>query len=261
MATIARLYLFDIDTAYHTHISRSSADVLDTVDFTNDLVHWARILNFDHLQDLNLAPWVSNFDEEDISVTIMHLVKVLQDSMDLNVYIDFTNCMPMFPQIEVHRPSDKLSNEKEKAKAKAVIELFVQDRKTETAQNCIKSMDVAMQQHMYLRKLHETMIELVRKLGNADPFDRNIYVGDRSSKVKATLTYFSIMLDFWTHETSGICGFLIDIRKLLSEEIARVTEETATVANDAPAETDPFGKCKKALLKLVCEVVVFVARV
>lgn len=229
-----------------------------TADFTNDLVHYAQILQSNKLQDFNWPTKTSKFDGDFTTTTITIIEEVLQDAIDLSTFVDFSDCEYLFHRLQHHLPKDKLPDEEDEAKTKVVVEHFVRDKAIHMVERCIQSIDIAVQQHTYLRKVHEKTSDFVRKLGNTNPFDRDIYVGDRSSKAKASLTYFSIMLDLWAHETVGVCHFLVDVRKLLLEENKRAAEEKARVANDATARTGPFGKCKKALMKVLYEVAVLV---
>lgn len=166
LALTTGLYLNHPDTSQSFRIPGLSADILVTANFTNDLVHHAQVLHSSQLQDFNLATTTSSFDEDCAIVTIGHIDENFKDTMDLSTSVDLSDCEPLFDKVWYCRPNDQSPNEAGEAALQAVIGRFVHDTATGTVKHCIKSMGITVQQHKYLRKLHESTSLWVRKAAN-----------------------------------------------------------------------------------------------
>lgn len=154
--------------------------------------------------------------------------KSLQDAMYIHASVNLSYCKPMFHGIQYRPVNDQSPNEEDQARLKWVIATFIQGTAIDSVERCIDWIDTAVQQHMYLQNLHETTSDWVRRIGNMDLFETHFYVGDRYYKFTAGVTYLSIMLEVWALETSGMRGFLVDVRKMLLEKKARVAKEATT---------------------------------
>lgn len=243
LALITGLYVHDLDTSQSLRIPGLSADILATANFTNDLVYYAQVLQSSQLRDFNLATATSSFDEDYAIVTIVHIDENFRDTMQLSTSVDFSNCEPLFDKLWYYRPNDQSPNVADEAALQAVIGRFVHDTAMGTVKHCMKSMNIAVQQHAYLRKLHGATSLWVRKAANTDLSNRNVDIGDRSYKLSAGVTHLSIMLDIWMHETAGLREFLVDLEKMLWKENARVVK-------DATPRTGLFGEPKNALMAI-----------
>lgn len=197
LALINGLYLHHLDTSQSSRVPELPADILAMADFTNDLVHYAQALHSFQPQDFAPAAGTSSSDEDYALVTIGHIDENYQDAMSFKTSVDFWDCEPLFEKLWYYRPDDQSLNEEDEAKLKGVIEGFVRGIAIGTVDRYIKSMDMAVQQHAYLRKLHEATRLWVRKVANTDVSDRNVDAGDRSYKLTAGVTYLSIMLEVW----------------------------------------------------------------
>ena len=233
LVLITGLYLHDLDTSQSLRIPGLSADILATADFTNDLVHYAQVLHLSQLQDLDLAT--------NTIVTIDHIDENFRDAMQLSTSVAFSDCEPLFNKLWYYRPNGQSPSEADEAALQAVMGRFVHDTAIGTVKHCMKSMNIAVQQHAYLRKLHKVTSHWVRKAANTDLPSLDVDIGDRSCKLTAGVTYLSIMLDIWMQETAGLQEFLVDLEELLWKEKARA-------AKDAATRTGPFGELKKALM-------------
>ena len=69
---------------------------------------------------------------------------------------------------KVYRPDDQSTKEEDEAKLKAVIHRVVRVTAVETVDRYLKSVNVAVQQDTYLRKLHEATSLWVRNVANTD---------------------------------------------------------------------------------------------
>jgi hypothetical protein len=241
LALITGLYVHDLDTSQSLRIPGLSADILATANFTNDLVHYAQVLQSSQLQDFNLATGTSSFDDDYAIVTIGHIDSIFKDTMQLSTSVDFSDCEPLFDKLWYYRPDDQSPNEADEAALQAIIERFVHGTAIGTVKHCIKSMAITVQQHAYLRKLHGATSHWVRKVASTDLSTRNVDIGDRSHKLTAGVTYLSIMLDIWMQETAGLREFLVDLEEMLWEENAKVVK-------DAAPRTGLFGELKNALM-------------
>ena len=241
LVLITGLYVHDLDTSQNLRIPGLSAHILTTANFTNDLVHYAQVLHSSQLQNFNLATKTSSFDEDCAIVTIGHIDENFKDTMDLSTSVDLSDCEPLFDKLWYYRPNDQSPNEADERALQAVIGRFVHDTAMGTVKHCMKSMGITVQQHAYLRKLHEVTSHWVRKAANTDLPSLDVDIGDRSCKLTAGVTYLSIMLDIWMQETAGLREFLVDLEEMLWKEKARA-------AKDAAARIGPFGELKKALM-------------
>jgi hypothetical protein len=244
LALINGLYLHHLGASQSLRVPGLPADILATADLTNDLFHYAQALHSAQSQHYIPAAEAPSFDEDYALVTIGHIDEYYQGIVNLKTSTDFSGCEPLFDKLWYYRPNGTSLNEEDGAALKTVIQKFVQDTAIETVERCIKSMRIAVQQHVYLRKLHAATSLWVRKIEEKDNVDRDIDGGGRSYKLTAGVTYLSIMLEVWTHETAGLWDFLVNLREMLWGEKARVAE-------DAAAGTGPFAEFKKALLALV----------
>jgi hypothetical protein len=257
VATLPGLYGLRTERAYHNP-RYESAQFRTTVDFTNDLIDYAQVLHSNQLQNPNFAAETSSFDNNFTTGTVTNIDEILQHAVYLNTSVSFYNCTPMFSGFHRYRPHPKLPNEEEnKGRWKVVVQNFIQDAAIETVERCIETIDIAVQQHMYLRKLREATSDWIRVIGTVGLCDTHIHVGDRSYKITAGVTYLAIMLEYWGLENSGMCRFFVDIREMLLEE----NSEKARVAKAAAAARPGlFEEFKKALVLSFYDFAVFVFR-
>ena len=244
IAVFAIPYLFGDYMVYRDRISEPSAYIMASANLTNDLVHYTQALYSSRLKDFNVAIETHSFDGDHPTVTITHLDKVLQDAMYVHASVNLSYCEPMFYGIRHHPANDRSPNEEDQARVKEVIKDFVHRTDIITVEVCIDWIATAVSQHMYLQELHETTSVFVRRTGSPDLFTQSVDDGDRFYQPTAGVTYLSVMLESWAHETAGMREFLDDIREMLSEGKARVAKEAAT-------RTGPFEKFKKALAALL----------
>lgn len=200
LALFNGLYLHHLGASQSLRDSGLPADILATADFTNDLIHYVQALHSPQLQDFVAPADTYGLDEDYAIVTIGHIDENYHDAMSLETPVDFSDCEPLFDKLWYYRPDDQPPNDEDETKLKAVIEEFVHGTASETVERCIKSMGIAVQQHVYLRKLHAATSLWVQNIEKTDLPDQHVDIRDqRSYKLTAGVTYLSVMLEAWTH--------------------------------------------------------------